>query len=184
VSIIEKLKMGKSNVKVVDWPGLDGETIGITVLTEAETQEAQFAAERLFKDESIEVNAMTVGAYTSEANTQILFRALVNPQKKTKDGDYERIFSSVDQFRGLVRREAKEVLIDAYNAFEEECSPSPKKMSDEDLQALLDDAKKNSGMPGNDLSFSTLRQLITFTVNLLLSLQRDSGSTSSLPKAQ
>ena len=177
MSIIDILKAGKKNVKVVKWPGTE-EDVGIIVLTEAETQEAQFAAERLFKDENIEVSAVTLGAYQSEANTQILWRALVSPEKKTKDGTHERYFKSVDELRGLIRREAKEALVEEYNAFEEECSPSPRTMSVEDLEALLEDVKKNA-MNGMPSSISTLKQLIIYSANLLSTLQKDSGSISS-----
>jgi|GEM_PF-778832 hypothetical protein len=178
MGLIEKLKAGKSNIRIMKFPGTD-EDIGITVLTEGETQEAMFAAERLYKDSKIEVSGVTVGSYTSEQNTQILSRALVDPGRKKADGSYERYFKSVGELRGLLRREAKETLIEEYNRFEEETSPSPLKISAEELDILLEDIKKNPETVGNVSSFCMLRELTLYLVNQLVILQKGNGSTSS-----
>jgi len=177
MSLIEKLKAGKKNVKVIRWPGTDDE-IGITILAEAETQEALFAAERLFKEAGIEVTATTINAYNSEVNTQTLFRALVDSSRKKPDGTHERYFKGIDEFRSLLHREAKEILIEEYNAFEDECNPSPAKLSDEELEKILEDVKKNSH-PGTNLSFGTLRQLVAYLASRPSSSQKASGSISS-----
>jgi hypothetical protein len=176
MDLIEKLKAGKRNIKEIKFPGTD-ETIGIAVLTEAETQEALFATERLFKEKGIEVSATIVSAYNSEANTQTLFRALVNPAKKKEDGTFEQYFSSIDEFRSLIGREAKDILIEEYNSFEEEISPSPLKLSEKALERIFTEVKKNP-MLGNALSLNTLRQLTMYLVNQVSILQKDNGSTS------
>src|SRR5450759_4032023 len=110
MDLIEKLKAGKRNIKTIKFPGTD-DIIGLAVLTEAETQEALFAAERLFKENQIEISATTISAYNSEANTQTLVRALVNPAKKKEDGTYEQYFESIGEFRSLILRETKDLLI-------------------------------------------------------------------------
>jgi hypothetical protein len=138
--LIEKLKAGKRNMRTLAYPGTENE-IGITVLSEAETRDAIFATERVFKEAEIEVSAMTVSAYTAENNTQVLFRAIVDPKRQKKDGTYERLFKDVDEFRSLLRREEKEILIEEYNAFEKECSPVDP--SEEELEALSEEVKKN-----------------------------------------
>jgi hypothetical protein len=176
-SLIEKLKAGKRNIKRLEYPGTD-QGIGITVLSEAETQEAVFASERLFKEHLIEVSATTADAYVSELNTQILFRALVNPAVQKKDGSCERYFSDVDEFRGMLMKDAKGILIDEYNAFQDECSPSPLKMSENEIEALVEKIKKNQ-MPGSGLSFRMLRELTTYLACRHQASQKDSGSTSS-----
>lgn len=177
MDLIEKLKAGKRNIKTIRFPGTD-EVIGLTVLTEAETQEAIFATERLFKENQIEVSATTVSAYNSEANTQTLFRAIVNPARKKEDGTYAQYFPGIDEFRSLIGREAKDILIEEYNAFEEECSPSPLKLSEQAMEEILAEVKKNP-IFGNGLNFSTLRQLTMYLAGRLSILQKASGSMSS-----
>jgi hypothetical protein len=178
MNLIEKLKAGKRNIRTLAYPGTE-EEIGITVLSEAETRDAIFATEREFKKGEIEVSTMTLGAYTSENNTQVLFRALVDPKRQKKDGTYERLFKDMDEFRDLLRREEKEILIEEYNAFEKECSPSPRDLSEEELEALADDLKKNLTL-GTDSSFRTLQQLTIYLAKQLSTLQRANGSMSSL----
>ncbi len=175
--LIEKLKMGKRNIRTLIYPGTEDEEVGITVLSESETQEAIFATERVFKDAGVEVSAMTLGAYTAENNTQVLVRALVDPKRRKKDGTCERLFKDVDEFRSFLLREQKEALIDEYNAFEKECSPADP--SEEELEALSAEVKKNLTL-GPNLSIHTLQRLIIYLAKQLLTLQKDNGSTSSL----
>ncbi len=178
MSLIEKLKAGKRNIQVIKFPGTD-EDVGITVLTEGEAQEAMFAAEQLYKEAKIEVSGVTIGGYTSEQSTQILARALVNPARKKQDGSSEPYFKSAGELRALLRRDAKDILIEEYNRFEEETSPSPLKISAEEMESILEEVKKNPEAIGNVSSFSTLRELLLFTVSRLSTLQKDSGSTST-----
>ena len=176
--LIEKLKAGKRNIRTLAYPGIEDEEIGITVLSESETRDAIFATERIFKDAGIEVSAMTVSAYTAENNTQILFRAIVNPKRQKKDGTCERLFKDVDEFRALLRREEKEALIDEYNAFEKECSPADP--SEEELEALFAEVKKKGTIPGSSSSLRTLQRLIIYLASLPATSQADNGFTSSL----
>jgi hypothetical protein len=178
MGLIEKLKAGKRNIKIMPFPGTD-ENIGLCVLTEAETQEALFATEKYFKQNDVEVSAMLVTSYNSEANTQTLFRAIVDPARQDTNGSYERYFKNIDEFRKLIGREAKDILIEEYNAFEEECSPSPLNLTEEELEKIIAEVKK-SPTSGNDLSFRTLKKLTMYLVDRLSSLQKDNGSTSSV----
>lgn len=177
MGLLEKLKAGKRNIKVVPFPGQD-DSIGITVLTESEVQEATFATERLFKANDIAVSATTIGAYNAELNTQILFRALVNPAKQRQDGTHERMFKTADELRGLIVGQIKDRLVEEYNALEEECSPSPLKMGDDEFERLFDSLKKSPETIGNSLNLRTLRGLIIYLANRPATSQTDSGSIS------
>lgn len=177
MDLLEKLKAGKRNIKEVPFPGQD-DKVGVTVLTEAEVQDATFATERLFKANDIAVSATTVGAYNAELNTQILFRALVDPEKRKKDGSYERIFKTVDELRGLIRGGAKDGLIEEYNSFEEECNPSPLRMTDDEFESLFESLKKSPETIGSSLNLKTLRGLIIYLANRPSTSQKGSGSTS------
>lgn len=177
MGLLEKLKAGKKNIKIIKFPGTD-EDIGITVLTEAETQDAVFAAERFFKESGIEVSATTIGAYQSELNTQILLRCLVDPSKKKKDGTYEGFFKDTKEFKSLLAKEAKDILVEEYNGFESECSPSPLKMTDDEFDRLFDELKKSPQTVGSSLSLKTLKGLIIYLAVRPATSPKDSGSTS------
>jgi len=178
-AIVEKLKLGKRNVKIVAFPGTD-EQIGIVPLAENDIQEALFTTEKVFKEAGIEVNAMTMGAYTSEFNLQILYRALVDPEKKKPDGTFERYFRTADELRGVIKAEAKSILVDEYNAWEAECSPSPRRMTEEELEALVEEVKRDPRVtPGLVTSLSTAHGLIAFMASQLVTSRKASGSISS-----
>ena len=155
MGLLEKLKAGKKNIKVLKFPGTE-EDIGLSVLTEFETQEAVFAAERRFNDAGIEITATTLGVYNAEVNVQLLFLTMTNPSGGKSP------FKDAGELRGLLTRESRNILVDEYNAWEDECNPSPLRMSDDDFEKLFGALKKNAGASGSDLSLRTLRGLITY----------------------
>ncbi len=176
MNLLEVLKAGKKNIKTLNFPGTD-QQIGLTVLTDGEVQEAVFSAERHFKDKDIEITATTLGTYNSEVNAQMLFRAIVDPEKRKTDGTYELAFKRIEDLR-LASSAQKAELIEAYNDFEAQCSPSVAKMSDEDFDKLFEDIKKNP-LTGNSLNSSTAKRLIVFLASRPQSSPKGSGSTSS-----
>ncbi len=177
MSLIEKLKAGKHAVKIVTWPGSNN-AIGITVLTEAEIQAAYFETELMFKSKGIEFSAANVDAYQSEESTQVLARALVDPEAKDKNGDPVRIFKSADELRGLIAHpDVKAALIQEYNDWQAECSPKIETMTEEKYDALFAEVKKNPSCL-NSSSSRTLRGLITYLADRQTKLRKVSGSTS------
>lgn len=176
MSLLEKLKAGKKNVKLVDFPGTD-EKIAITVLTEAEIQAAAMETERLFKKAGLDLSAGTADAYQAEQNTQLLFRALVEPEPGA-DGTRRPRFSTADELRSLVTRLAKDALTDEYNAWEQECGPDPMTLGEQELDALFEAVKKNP-LHGSALSISTLRRLVIYLASRPSTSPEASGSTSS-----
>lgn len=154
-SLLEKLKAGKRNVRAIKFPGMD-QNVALRVLSNADVQDALFATENHFKQHKIEVSATTVEAYEDENTTQILFRALRDPQ------DYDRPFvKDVDELRRMLTRDEKDLLVEQYNAFEKEVSPSAVTLSDAEMDDLFGRLKKTPEI-GNDLSFSTLKRLIVY----------------------
>ncbi len=177
MSLIEKLKAGKHAVKIITWPGTNN-AIGITVLTEAESQSAHFETELMFKQKGIEFSAANVDEYQSEESTQILARALVDPEAKDKNGDPVRIFKSADELRGLIAHpDIKAALIQEYNDWQTECSPKIESMTEEQYDALFSEVKKNASCL-NSLSLRTLRGLIIYLADRQTKLRKASGSTS------
>ena len=111
----EKFKAGKRNTKTIKFPGTDQDII-ITVLSEAELQDAALATEKLFKFSGIEINPRTLDIYESEKTTQILYRALRDPE------DSGPIASNIKEFRSLLTTDEKDILVEEYLSFKIECS--------------------------------------------------------------
>ena len=175
MNLLEVLKAGKKNIKRLKFPGTEQE-IGITVLTDGEVQEAIFSAERYFKEKGIEITATTLGTYNAEVSTQMLFRAIIDPEKKKVDGTYEPAFKKSDDLH-LASSAQKAELVEEYNAFENECSPSPDTLSKDELEKLFDDVKKNP-LNGNSLNSRTAKELILYLASLAANSPKASGSIS------
>lgn len=171
MSLLEKLKAGKNNVKVITWPGTD-EKVGLIVLTEAEKQRAAFETEKKFKSSGVEYNYGTAETYQSEQNTQMLVLSLVDPDKRTP------LFKSADDLRPLLVTGVKSILIEQVNDWQQECSPSIEEMTEQKYQELFETVKKNPSIL-NGTNLNTLRQLITFLASQPASSPMDSGSTPS-----
>jgi hypothetical protein len=172
MSLIEKLKAGRRNIKTIKFPGTDDDLI-LRVLSNAEIQEAVFAAERRFKAEDIPILDSTRDVYNDERTTQILFRALRNPKDAKK-----ALFSSDDELRALLTRDEKEILSQEYEAFQSECAPHPETMSDEEFDNLWEALKKSPETALNFLSSGTLKRLLLYLASRPATSPTDSGSTS------
>ncbi len=160
MSLLEKLKGGKRNTRKIPFPGTD-QDVALQVLSNAEKQDALFATEDLFKKKGIRISTTTVEAYEDENATQILARALRDPQ------DPETPFSgNADELRTLLTTGEKDLLVEAYDSFEKEVSPSAKDLTEAELEELVDTLKKTPGF-GSSLSSPTLRQLTMYSVNRL-----------------
>lgn len=155
MSLLEKLKAGKGNIRIIKFPGTD-QDVALHVLSNGQIQESLFATEDRFKQRKIEVSSTTVEAYEDENTIQILARALRDP------GDPKKPFAAnVDQLRGMITLEEKNALVAEYNAFEAEVSPLAETISDSDLDRIFDEVKKKPET-GNGLNIYTLRKLIIY----------------------
>jgi hypothetical protein len=171
VSLLEKLKAGKRNVRELPFPGTE-QTVILQVLNSQDLQDAIFAAERRFKGAEMETSGTAYDAYQAERATQILFRALRDPEDPKKP-----LAATADEMRKLLQNEETELLLKEYLDFERECSPNILKMTDEDFEALWEDIKKNPLLSSSSLSSAALRGLITFLASRPAKSQTDSGST-------
>lgn len=158
MSLLEKLKAGKRNLRIIRFPGTEHD-VALRVLSNAELQDALFATEDLFRKKNIVIGSTTIEAYEDEHTTQILYRALRDPR------DPEKPFAeSVDELRSLLTREEKDLLVARYNDFEKEVSPAPDMLTEEEMDGLLDEIKKKPEA-GNGLSFSTLKRLTIYSAS-------------------
>ncbi len=171
MSLLQRLKAGTENKNRIKFPGTE-EDVKIGVLSDAERQSAHFETERLFKKNEIEPSMVTVEAYESEKTTQLLYRALT-------DTDGNPSAKDIDEFRALITKDEKDILVDEYESWEMECSPSPRQMTDAELDEIIEALKKRpEEILGSVLSITTAKRLIISLANRLATLQTDSGSTS------
>ena len=133
--MIEKLKLGTANVKLIKWPGNDV-TVAMHILSQSEIQESVFAAERLFKGSKIEMNFGTADEYESEIANQKLYRALRDPAEDKPVAD------NIVEFKKSLTSGERKMLMEEYIAFEQECSPSPDNLSNDEFDKVLSDLKK------------------------------------------
>lgn len=154
-SRLAKIKGGTRNVTLKKYPGTD-QAVAIRVLTNAEIQAALFATVEHFKRAGIEVNAATVEAFDDEHTTQLLAVALRDP-----DDPGQPFATNAHQLRGLMTSDEKEILVDAYEAFKAEVSPSPDEMSEDELLRLCEELKKKPEI-GNTLNICVLRRLLPY----------------------
>lgn len=158
--LLSRLKAGIGNVKSITWPGTET-TIAMRVLSQQEHQDAAFATEQLFKGAKIDISMVTADEYESEKVTQLLYRALHDPEKLE-----EPICKTVGEFRKLLTGSEKKLLAEQYMSWEQECSPSPDNMSDHEFDQLLLSVKKNpGGTIGSITNLSTLRKLLSSLVD-------------------
>jgi hypothetical protein len=167
--LLERLKAGTNNRKTIRFPGSDMD-VTLSVLSEAQRQEAHFETEQYFKHRDIEVSMVTIDAYEAEKSLRMVYKAL-------SDSEGKPLSSTIERFRGLLTVDEKSILVDEYLALERDCSPGHD-LGEEEIDAILDDVKKNPTAIGNVSSIGTARQLITSLVNRLATLQQASGSTS------
>lgn len=153
--LLQRLKQGSAATKMVMWPGTK-QGVLMHVLSQQEHQDATFATERLFKSDKIDVNLVTANEYESEQVTQMLYRALRDPEKPQ-----EPIASSITDFRRALTKDEKKYISDEYLAFESEISPSPDNLSNDEFDKLLSDLKKNASQTvGSISSTATLKKLL------------------------
>jgi hypothetical protein len=134
--LLQKLKLGTSNVKMINWPGTETQ-IAMRILSQQQLQEAAFDTERLFKSSKIDTNLMTAQVYQEEETTQILYRSLRDPANME-----EPIAPTITDFRKALTVNEKKAIIDEYSEFDAECNPSPGNLSSEEFDRLTQDLKK------------------------------------------
>ena len=158
MNLIDKIKLGSQAKKKIDWPGAEDATIQIRVCNENDYLQASMAADQLFKD--VKVGLENIDAYNAEKETQLLFRAIQDPETN------EQLFKNITEFRDLLVPEIKNFLSDQLDALHEEFSPELTTISDEDFDKLVQDVKKNAEeVIQTQSNIYTLRKLIIYLVN-------------------
>ena len=169
-SLLQKLKLGTANVKIICWPGSE-QKIALKILSQQDHQEAAFACDRHFTQQKIAISMVTADEYDVEKSMQVLYRALRNPESLD-----EPIATTMTEFRAAITREEKNKLIEEYLAFETDVSPQGDRMSGDEFDALVASLKKNPQQSvGSISSLSTLRRLCAFMASQPLTLPAVNG---------
>ncbi len=172
MGILQKLRAGTANRKTIKFPGTDID-VDLVPLTDALEQEAEFAAERIFKTAKIDIAFHNVDQLQQETRTQKLYRAL------RVTGTDDPLEATITDFRQNITRIEQDLIVDELNAFSEAVNPSPYNMSVDEFDALTESLKKKPKETISSVSsFFTLKKLSLCLVNLLSSLPTDNGSTS------
>lgn len=173
MSLLEKIKAGTANRRIVTFPGTDRQ-IAIRVLSNQDVIDANIAADRVYKDAGIDIGFHNVNDYETEKTVQLLFRACIDPDTG------ERVASGVSQFRQLTTPEERDRLSDEYHALREECNPGAKDMAPAEFDALvLSLKKKPSETIGSISSLRVLKKLALYLAEEHATLPKGNGPTSS-----
>lgn len=159
--LLARLKAGRAAVARVRVGEVE---LGLRVLTEQDYLDAQIATVQVMQAVGIDLSMASSEAYESEKASQLLARALVDPDSG------QPLAPSAHKLRAALTRDEKELLIVAYMAHEKRFSPSERTLGEEEFTALLAEVKKNAST--TDLSASstdTLKRLITALASLLAS---------------
>ncbi len=154
MGVLEVLKSTARVKELIDWPDKNaGIKVVIKTLTEQDFSEAKRETDKLFKDRKI--GAENADAYEAEFETQLLHRAIFDPENEDKP------LCSITEFRGLLRPEIKDALAEKLDNLHEENSPDPDKLSDEKYNAVVAEVKKNAEKAVMNISsINTLKRLI------------------------
>lgn len=171
MGILQKLRAGKNNRRAVRVPETD-EFVDLCVLSDAEEQEAEFAAESLYTAAGITIAFHNITEFQLEVTTQKLYRAL------RVIGTDTPIEPDIVTFKKNLTRGQRDFFIDELNAHIEQCNPAMCNMPIAEFDALLEQLKKKPQETIlSVLSISTLRKLALYLAKIRLSSPEDSGST-------
>ena len=167
--LFSKLIAGTKARKSIPWPGTDVE-VEIRVANDQDRFEAGIATDKLFSELGIRIGSENVYSYEAEKATQLLWRVVMKP------GTDSRVTENITEFRALLRDGVREKLAEAHTSFQQECSPDPYEMTDQEFDVLYARVKKNApAILSKESSIFTLRKLAHTLVEELSSSQRDSG---------
>lgn len=160
MSLIDKIKTGSDASKTVDWPGIEDAKIKLRVCTEHDNLQASLATDMIFKGHLI--GAENIDAYNSERSTQLLFRAICDPENGNQ------LYAKITEFRLVLSPEVKESLDEALDELHQEYNPDPSSLSEEAFDALVEDVKKNpEAALTNVFDTHTLKRLSIFLASQL-----------------
>lgn len=156
-NLLEKIKAGVKNDKLINFPGLDVE-VKIKVPTCQDSSDARLAADKIYEGFSIGVH--NADDYDFEKTVQLLYRCIIDPETN------KPLFRNITEFRHSLTPEIIDYFDSELFSFQQDVSPNPNNMSDEEFDTLLERVKKNVKEElGNISSLHTAKRLIVTLAN-------------------
>lgn len=171
--ILARLKAGTSNRRATTWPGTDV-AIELRPLSEQDYLDAGMAVDNIYAKSAIQIGMHNIQDYEAEKTTQLLMRAVCDPET------HKPLTTDIGGFRRLlVGQGVKEQLVAELEEHTRQCSPRIAEMPADELEALMLRLKKTPDETVTSVSsISSLRKLVLSLVAQRHSLPMDSGSTS------
>lgn len=154
MSILQKIKSGKNNYKLVDFPGTD-EKIAIVILSSSQTEICKLKTE-----EYIVKHIITDETYKD----MVLQRHLSYEFMRDKDDRNKKVVDNVDEVGELLDISELAYMVTQYNLFSQENSPFLNAVNTEQFEALK---KTLPTMNLNDLNGESLVALRNFLMSLV-----------------
>lgn len=168
--ILSQLKASGTLLRTVV---IDGVAVGLRILNDQDYLDADLAMLAFMKKMNVAFATESSETYEHEKSTQLLFRALVDPDSGA------RIATNANEIRDAISRDQKAYLISEYLEHERQCAPREETMPEEEFSALFESVKKKPEMMSlNGLSTVTLKRLILSLASQPANSPRESGSTS------
>ncbi|HEU02896.1 hypothetical protein LCGC14_0605550 [marine sediment metagenome] len=169
--MLERLRKGKDEFRIVRWPGddsADAVPFALVPLTCDELQEAYAAAYQRFEQLKLPITIYTADDLHSETNMQILLRAMVLLGDDGKPTT-EQLFADGEELRKLLRTDVREALAGEYLELQSEVDPDPADMSPDLIEQIDELVKKKDAAALSATSSTTLAAFIIGTAGRSLS---------------
>lgn len=153
MSSLQKLKSGKKNYKLIDFPGTD-EKVALVILSSDQLTQCKLKSDQYCESKGIE----------DEGYKNIVFQEyLVYESLRDKDDINKRLAESVDDLRSTLDAEEISYIAVQYNMFASEVSPFLGAITDEQFELLKKSLEK---MSLKDLNGESLVALRNFLISL------------------
>ncbi len=169
-AMLERLRKGKDEFRVVRWPGTDEDEqpFALVPLTCDELQEAYAAAYQRFEQLKLPITIYTADDLHSETNMQVLLRAMVLLGDDGKPTT-EQLFADGEELRKLLRTDVREALAGEYLELQSDVDPDPADMSPDLIEQIDELVKKKDVVALSATSSTTLTAYIIGTAGRSLS---------------
>lgn len=152
-SILQKLKSGKKNYKIINFPGTE-EKIALVILSSNEMTEAKIHSDDYIKENKIE---------DEEYKDIVLQQHIIYRAARDKENIEKKIASSFDEFLELIDYQEVQYLMVEYNLFVNENSPFLNAVDEKQFELLKKTLEKTQW---NDLNGQSLVALRSFLLTL------------------
>lgn len=164
--LLEKLKLGSNNTKLIDWPGTN-EKVRMRIANEYDTSLATVEADRYFKERTI--GTPNLQAYLNYKTAYRLYLMLTDPATG------KPITPTFNEFYPLLTEDIQDDLETERIVFQDECSPDPELLTENQIEAQLKELKKNFDPVIQAIgNINIERQLLKCLVSRLPDSQQDS----------